>query len=363
MRYSFNMRIFIDIGHPAHVHYFRNFIKIMENKGHIFFFTARDKEVAHSLLKHYKINYSNRGKGSKNIIGKLFYILIADILILKYAIKFKPDIFLSFASPYLSHVSKIVRKPHIAFDDTEHAKLEKLMYLPFTDVVLTPSCFSEDFGKKQIYFNSYMEYNYLHKKYFKKNLKIKQKLGLIENEKYVILRFVSWSASHDIGQSGINDEMKYKIIEILEKKFKVFISSESLLPANLEKYRLKINPADLHSVLAGANLYVGEGSTTASECSILGIPNIYVNSLTVGYCTEQDEKYGLCIHLKNDKNLLSKINELMNNDRLIEEWSLKREKLISEKIDITSLMVWFVENYPDSVKVMRENPDYQYNFR
>jgi len=27
------MKILIDIGHPAHVHYFRNFIKMMESNG------------------------------------------------------------------------------------------------------------------------------------------------------------------------------------------------------------------------------------------------------------------------------------------------------------------------------------------
>jgi len=26
-------------------------------------------------------------------------------------------------------------------------------------------------------------------------------------------------------------------------------------------------------------------------------------------------------------------------------------------------LVWFIENYPESNKIMKENPDYQYNFR
>ena len=30
------MKILIDMNHPAHVHYFRNFIKLMEAKGHEF---------------------------------------------------------------------------------------------------------------------------------------------------------------------------------------------------------------------------------------------------------------------------------------------------------------------------------------
>jgi hypothetical protein len=37
--------------------------------------------------------------------------------------------------------------------------------------------------------------------------------------------------------------------------------------------------------------------------------------------------------------------------------------MLSEKIDVTAFLVWFIENYPESVTVMRQNPDYQYNFR
>ncbi len=31
--------------------------------------------------------------------------------------------------------------------------------------------------------------------------------------------------------------------------------------------------------------------------------------------------------------------------------------MLADKIDVTAFMVWFVENYPASVKVMQENPD------
>ena len=50
------MRILIDIGHPAHVHYFKNFNVQMKSKGHTILFVARDKEVTIELLKINKIN-------------------------------------------------------------------------------------------------------------------------------------------------------------------------------------------------------------------------------------------------------------------------------------------------------------------
>src|SRR5271157_331845 len=179
------MKILIDIGHPAHVHYFRNFIYIMKQRGHDLLIITRDKEVSQILLKKYNIHFTSRGKGSKTLIGKLFYIVKADFIIWKNALKFKPDIFLSFASPYAAHVSKLLRKPHITFDDTEHAHLAHKLYSPFTEVILSPACFFSPFSKKQLFFNSYMELCCLYPNYFIPDKSILKQLDVSEDEKYV----------------------------------------------------------------------------------------------------------------------------------------------------------------------------------
>ncbi len=358
------MKIFIDIGHPAHVHYFRNFISIMELKGHEFFITARDKEVAHNLLRAYDLEFVNRGKGENNLIGKFLYIFQADYLLFKHALKFNPDIFLSFASPYAAHVSKLLRKPHIAFDDTEHAKLSHSLYGPFTDVILSPSCFcSPSFSKKQMFFDSYMEMCYLHHKYFMPDDKIFSSIGISKDQKFVILRFVSWNANHDIGQYGLSPITKRQIVSVLGKYARVFISSEASLPDDLEPYRLKIAPEKLHDALAYATLYIGEGSTTASECSVLGTPNIYVNSLKVGNCSEQEKKYKLCYNFSTDDGIVEKAVKLLTNENLKSDLKRNHKKLLSDKINPTDFMVWFVEKYPESHKILIEQPDFPREFK
>ena len=198
------MRIFLDIGHPAHVHYFKHFIKQMERNGHSFLITARDKDVSLELLNCYNINYKNRGRGGVGLVGKFFYMIRADLFLLIHAIHFKPDIFVSFSSPYAAQVSWLIRKPHIAFTDTEHATLGNLVCTPFSKVVCTPSCYTLDFGKKHFRFEGYMELSYLHPNYFTPAPIILDTLGIKAGEKYVIFRFVSWQASHDMGQSGLS---------------------------------------------------------------------------------------------------------------------------------------------------------------
>ena len=52
--YTF-LKILIDIGHPAHVHIFRNLAKELEKDGHTVLFTCREKECTLDLLKAYRL--------------------------------------------------------------------------------------------------------------------------------------------------------------------------------------------------------------------------------------------------------------------------------------------------------------------
>ena len=356
------MKILIDIGHPAHVHYFKNFIKIMENKGHQFLIIARNKEIAHYLLKKYDILFFDRGKGQNNLIDKAIYYFKAIYLIYFKAIKFVPDIIMSFGSPYAAIVSKLIGKPHIVFNDTEHAKLSHFLTDPFSKWILTPSCYTKSLGEKQIRFNGYMELCYLHPNYFTPDPSIVDLLGVKKDEKYVIMRFVSWEASHDIGHSGLSLKMKKKAVKELSRYTRVFISSEGELPEDLKQYQIKIPPEKMHDSLAFTTLFVGEGATMASECAVLGTPAIYVNSLTAGTLEEQ-EKYGLIYGFRNSEGVLGNAIEFLNTPNLKQKWQKRRKKMLEDKIDVTAFMVWFVENYPKSFEIMKTNQEYQNRFK
>jgi hypothetical protein len=101
----------------------------------------------------------------------------------------------------------------------------------------------------------------------------------------------------------------------------------------------------------------------ASECAMLGTPAIYVNSLEVGYCTEEENKYKLIYGYRNSDGVLEKARELLNATNIKQEFQIHREKMLSDKIDVTAFMVWFVENYPESAKIMKKNPDFQLRFK
>ncbi len=356
------MKILVDIGHPAHIHYFKNCARIMTEKGHEFLFVVRERDSTMELIRSTGFDYVSRGKGKAGLINKMIAIPQTDYKIYKIAKKYHPDLFLSFSSPYLAHVSWIMRKPHIAFDDTEHAKFEHWMCRPFSDVVLSPSCYNAKLWKNQILFQSYMEMCYLNPRYFKPDSSVLDKIGVKEGEKYCVLRFVSWDANHDVGQKGLCYQDKLKLVRELSKDCRVLISSEDELDESLKKYQLRIDPKDLHSILYYASLYVGEGGTTASESVILGTPAVYLNTLHVGYLDE-DEERGLLFHPNTLDETLAATRQVLNSDNYSHDYKRKWEQLLRDKIDATAFMVWFIENYPESKKIMKETPDYQNKFK
>jgi uncharacterized protein len=334
------MRILIDIGHPAHVHYFRNYYFRMLERGHEVLIVSRDKEVCFALLNAYKIPFISRGSGKLSSFGKLVYMLQADYLIYKQARRFKPDFFLSFASPYAAQAAFVYKKPHIALDDTEHAKTSRSMYIPFTKTIITPECYLGDLGKKQIRLPFYPEFAYLHRDVFSPDKAFaKRLLGLNGDEKFVLLRFISWNAAHDKGQSGIPNDMKMKLIKSFTNKgFRVFISSESTLSTEFSEYALRIPPEQIHHVIAAADYFIGESGTMSNEACILGTPAFLINSLDAGVFRDEVNR-GLLFHLKHANGLIDFIHSKISEIDFQEKHQASVEKLHTEMINVTDFLI------------------------
>jgi len=132
-------------------------------------------------------------------------------------------------------------------------------------------------------FSGYMELSYLHPNVFRLDEQILDNYGLSLKEKYSVLRFVSWNAHHDYGHKGLSIQNKIKAVEAFSKYGKVLITSEKALPAELEPYRMKINPTHIHHILGGASLFYGESATMASESAVLGTPAVYLDDVGRGY--------------------------------------------------------------------------------
>lgn len=345
------MKILVDIGHPAQLHFFRMFIKIMAEKGHVILITAKQKDELVSLLNSYKLEYRIIGNLDKRKLLKIFSLFSISINLFKIARIFRPDIIIGSGSVNAAHISALIKKPCILFDDTEHTKIDQMLYLPFVSLICTPVSFSKKLGKKHLKYNSCDELAYLHPKYFSPESSYLIDLGMDVNEKFIIVRLNKWGALHDRGQRGFsfaNDDDLLLFIHELEKYGRVFISSEVTLSPELKKYLIQTSPDKMHDLLSFASLYVGEGATIAAEAAVLGTPSIWVSSLSLGYINELRDKYDLVHTCLGHENALKESQFLLSQPNVKLSWQQKKDKLLKEKIDITEYMINLVENYPSN---------------
>lgn len=361
------MNILMDIAHPAHVHLLRHTYDELIKKGHHVLVTVKHIPSAIQLLDLFGIPYILLGKKKDSLLGKLFFQLSYNIKLLLLIYKHKVQI--GFCSSLtVAQVSKFSNMKSIILDDDDD-DVEPLFVKyahPFSDVILTPNCVTRK-SKFAIFYYGYHELAYLHPDYFVPDESVLLDLGLLPSEKYFILRFNAFKAHHDLNETGLSIENKRKLVEMLKLYGKVFITTEYDLEDEFKEFRIKVSADKIHSLLYYATLFIGDSQTMSSEAAVLGTPSIRCNSFA-GRCStlnEEEDKYGLLnSYLPGQSSeMLEKIDELLNTPNLKENYKLKRSKLLLDKINVTDFYVWFIENYPKSVEVMRENPDYQLRFK
>ncbi len=360
------MNILIDIGHPAHVHLFKHFYFRMRKK-HTIVVTIRDVKIIKKLLDYYHIPYITLGKKRDILIGKALTVIRDDIQLIHIAKKHKINIGLS-SGIVLSQISKLVNIKSFIFDDDDddvEPLVAKYGHL-ISDAVLTPDPISRK-TRKLISYAGIHELAYLHPNYFVPDQNILKDYGIRLGESYFILRFVAFKGHHDVGHSGISYEQKVKLIELLKNYGRVFITAEREIEPDLEQYRIPVTPEKIHSFIFFSSMFLGDSQTMTTEAAILGVPALKCNTFAgkLSVPNELEEKYGLCYAYQPaqfDK-FYNHTLELLSTPGLKDIWAKKREKFLADKIDVTGFMVWFIENYPESKKIMKETPEYQYRFR
>ena len=116
-----------------------------------------------------------------------------------------------------------------------------------------------------------------------------------------------------------------------------------------------------------ATMLVGDSQTMTSEAAVLGTPAIRCNTFVgrIHYLEEEEHKYDLTYGFRPEQSeaMFQKIEELLSMPNLKHEWQRRRQKMLSEKIDYAQFLTWFIENYPESSIIMKDNPEYQWRFK
>lgn len=342
------MHILVDITHPAHVHFFRNAIDEWRNKGHIVTITARQKDIAVQLLDNLGYGYIDLGAAYNGLGGLALELPIRDYKLARLVLKKKPDVLTAIGGIFIAHAGFITRTPSVVFYDTEHANLQNGLTYPFASKVCTPTCYEGwTLARNHVPYEGYHELAYCHPDYFSPDPNVLGIYGLKPEEDFVMMRLVSWGATHDVGDQGITDAEE--AVKKLEKFGRVLITSERPLPGALEKCRITASPELIHHLLYYSRLFIGESATMASESAVLGTPAVFISTSTRGYTNEQEKKYGMVFTFSDPKTCqadgMAKALSILADPDSSEEFRKKREIMLGDKIDVTKFIVEQIEEF------------------
>ena len=379
------MKILVYLGHPAHFYLYKNAIVDWREHGHKVEILIKKKDILQQLLDNQGWAYHNiLSEGRKsNKIGMALGVIKRALRQNQFCAQFCPDI-MTGTSVENSIIGPLRHIPVVNCNEDDAAVVPlyaKLSY-PGADAILNPVvCHSGKWDTKATKYPSYQELAYLHPNHFTADKTVVEGYGIDTTKPYFVMRFASLKAHHDDGVKGINTEIAQRLIDILSSHGQIYITSERELEPQFEPYRIRINPLDMHHVMAFASLYLGDSQTMAAEAGVLGTPFVRFNDFVgrIGYLQELEDVYqlGYGVHAtplnedstirRNDGSLQPSGTQALYNaveqlvampaDERKALYTARREKMLSEKIDYAQYLTWFIENYPNSQQQTRDNQE------
>jgi predicted glycosyltransferase len=309
------IRVLFDLVHPANSLLFHHSIKTLQREGAGVFLASRHKDVLTPLLDEMGFPHtpiSTAGQGRAALAAEL---VTRDWRLWKIVRRFHPDVMVGFGGIAISHVGKLTGVPSLSLYDTEHAKLQISLTLPFITEWHVPTTWQGDIASGRTrHFKTGKQFAYLHPDHFQPSLELAMAAGFDPAVENFMIRTVSWTANHDHGRTGIPLQQLRAIVGMLSARGKVHISAEGELPPDLEPMRYKGTPLSFHHLLAHCRLHCGESVTIASEAVMLGVPVLLQNDKEHCYITEQQE-LGLIRRFGPNDDPHSAVEAILSEDR------------------------------------------------
>lgn len=338
------MRMLFIINTPGQAHTWKHIMRHLTAEGHELKIVARDYGSTPEILKT-----SGFGFTTFEPVGSRYSRLFGGLQHFQrcwHASKgFTPSIVVGFGIDAAVTAARL-RRASIVFIDDDESKIQNKLTSLLASAIVTPDCFNGNLGRKHTRIRGYKELAYLHPDYFSPDITIRNALKIAPGEKYVVLRFNSWDAVHDIGVRGFSIRDKFTLVKELEKYARVFISPEAKVPEGLQRYILPVPYDRFHHVIYYSQMFVGDTGTTATEAAVLGTPSILCADVATTMGNFQDlNKRGLLCLYKDSRLAIEKAIQLIQQPELKETWASRREEMLTDRIDVVRFMVSLLNNY------------------
>ena len=346
-------RFLFDLNDPAYFHFFKNLFSYFKENGYSFRVIARNKECLHELLSAQNISFINRGKGSHFLLGKYAYSVYILLLTIIHLIIFRPRLTLSLSSPYLITASRFLHIPTLTYDDTDYNP-RLLPFIRRAHYVFTPANYPYAFHKNHFHIKTFKELAYL----------VPTTPGDGSFREAVFFRLTRTDSIHHASETRISLSGVIKEINRINLNHTTYLSSEIGFTDKLSNGVLFPDKVKIHQDLRKCCAFWGNSATMAAEAVILGVPSIFIGTEKFAYLKELEE-YGLLYCFPPDKMELSfeKLHEIIQSPIIQNQLEPILLNLLREKINITGLLIWFIENLPDSAQILRDDIDIQFRFR
>lgn len=341
------MRILVEILHPAHVHFFRHFIAEMESRGNEFLITSRAKDVTTALLNAYGIPHRVLSEQRRGALGLGAELLERTRKLLHLVEEFQPNVMTGIMGPTITLAGKWKRIRTVVFYDTESATMTNPWVYRLADVVCTPDSYGGKVPGHHIRYAGYHDLAYLHPNRFTPDPERLRGFGLNPSRPFSLGRFVAFEASHDFGDRGLSREGKVAMLRHLAQFGEVVVSTEGSVPPDLPAKRLSGPAADIHHVLAAAQIVVGDSGTMSSEAAVLGTPAVFVSTARLSVLRDLEATYGLLANRTPDdlEGAIAAVTRLQQEAKT-GYLAIARQRLLADKVDVTSWMVEFFSRVP-----------------
>jgi predicted glycosyltransferase len=295
------MRLLLDLVHPADALFFHRAVRQLEAEGAQVRIASRDKDVLPHILDALGHEHEVLTRAGVGILGLGRELALRDLRLWRLARRFRPDAMAGFGGVAISHVGWATGIPSISFYDSEHARLQIRLALPFIGEWHVPECWWGPEAKGRTYrFPGNKQLAYLHPDHFTPEPGRAIAAGWEPDRDNFVMRLVAWKAGHDIGKSGMSAAAATRLALFLAARGRLHVTAEGSLPEALEPYRYRGDVLDFHHLLAHCRLSVGESATVASESVALGVPTVLFCAIELGYVAEQ-EQAGLVRHVRGDE--------------------------------------------------------------
>lgn len=338
------MRVLVDVTHPAHVHLFRNAIAVFRERGHEVRVAAREKDVTTDLLAAYDIDHTTLSRKRPGVLGVAREWTSREFRLFRLARSFDPDVVLSRLNPAAAHVSAALGVPNLVFHDTEVAGFLDRVTAPFAAVVATPESFDRDLPASNVRYAGFHELAYLHPARFTPDPAVVREAGVDPSDPYAVVRLVAMDAHHDTGTAGFSTGAVRDLVDGLADHGDVYVSSEGVVPDDLDASPPPVPVEAMHDLLAFADAYVGDSSTMATEAGVLATPSVRFDPLDSDMGNFRTlERYGLVNSTTDEREAVDRAIEVAADPDAGRRWRRRRRRLLADNVDLTAFVVELTE--------------------